>query len=116
MNKKVIKVLDIVGGPSAVEPTKAKEINREILEEINSGNQVVLDFAGITSVLTLFLNPAIGDLYGELEPETIKKFFSVENVNDEFKDVFKLVINRAKRFYKNKDILTNAIAEEFDNE
>ncbi len=94
-----IKLFELVG-EKAIEPNKGEEIGNIIKENIQKGNNVEVDFTDITSILSMFLNPAIGDLYGFFSEEEIKRSLKVKNVPNEYLEMFASVINRAKNYYK----------------
>ena len=110
--KAIINVKDVIGNSKAIESESGEKIKAIITERIKNGNDVVLDFKGITSMLSLFLNPAIGDLYGEFSEEEIRQHLSVENFPQEHLETFKRVVERAKDFYRNKENITKILDEE----
>jgi hypothetical protein len=103
-------------GEKAVEPDKGENVKKIIISNIKSGNKVELYFDGITSMLSLFLNTAIGDLYGVFSEEEIKANLAVKNVPKEYLDTLQRVIERAKKFYKNQDEVTKMIDEVIEND
>lgn len=115
MENIMIILKDIVG-EKAIEPNRGEDIRNLIVSNINDGNSVTVDFQGIKAMLSLFLNPAIGDLYGELPSETIKERFKVINVPSEYALTLKKVIERAKQFYSNESTIAKIANEEMHND
>ena len=112
-----ISVKDIVGS-KAIEASSGEKIRETIAFHIKKGNSVVLDFKGVTSILSLFLNPAVGDLYGEFSEIEVREHLRFTNLPTEYGETFKRVIDRAKEFYKNRDVVTKIIDKEtgYNNE
>ena len=110
-----IELLQLVG-EKAIEPDKGENIGNMIVEFIKNGNDVELDFSGITSILSLFLNPAIGDLYGHFSEETIKEKLKVANVPKEYLDTLKNVVDRAKSYYADPERKAKQIDEVINND
>ena len=103
-------------GPKAIEHDKGEQIGEMISNNIKNGQKVIVDFDGITNILSLFLNPAIGDLYGKFEPDVIKENLQVKNVPEEYLDTLKNVIDRAKSYYAESEKRTAEINEVIGNE
>lgn len=109
MQSITIVVKDVIKTNKAIESASGEKLHERISAQIKQGNAVVLDFKGITTMLSLFLNPAIGDLYGIFPEEIIKEYLKIENFPSEYTETFRRVIARAKNFYSNKEKITNII-------
>ena len=110
-----IKLFEIVG-EKAIEPNKGELVGDIIRENLQKGNNVEVDFSGITSILSMFLNPAIGDLYGAFSEEEIKIFLKVKNVPNEYLEMLSSVVNRAKTYYKDTKRKTANLDEVLSDE
>lgn len=67
-------------------------------------NQVVhVDFSDMTTVLSTFLNNAIGTLYKDYTSEFLNENLKIENLSDDDMFILKRVIKRAKEFYENQE-------------
>lgn len=108
MKEITLSIKEIVGS-KAIENSEGENIRVLISNQIKLGNNVVVDFKGVTSILSLFLNPAIGDLYGEFSEEQVKKQLRIENFPPEYIETFKRVVERAKEFYKDQEAISNVI-------
>lgn len=51
----------------------------ELRDALEARDKVVLDFAGVRSVLSAFLNPSVGELYGVLPSDIVDKLLTVVN-------------------------------------
>ena len=115
MNEVTLNVKQIVG-PKAIENSEGEKIRILISNNMKHGNNVVVDFKGVTSILSLFLNPAIGDLYGEFSEEQVKKQLRIENLPSEYIETFKRVVERAKEFYKDKEAMSSVLDGKLDKQ
>lgn len=74
----------------------------EIDKALKSGEDVSLDFSSVKEVISGFLNPAIGSLYGSYDEPTILSRVKFVNTTEDQKETIKLVLKWAKKYYKNK--------------
>lgn len=105
-----INVAQQIGEPSALTQEQGNIIFKQIESAINNDQQIRLDFSQIESMISPFLNNAIGQLYGKYNSEQISKYLIIENFPDEKKSTLNIVIANAKRYYQNKTEY-NSIAE-----
>lgn len=101
--KKVINVSSVLDSPSALTQEQGKKIYKLISNSIKEGNRVVLDFNGIESMISPFLNNAIGKLYGEFSSDVLNRSLSLENFPPEKLSTLLLVTQNAKKYYQDKE-------------
>jgi len=110
---KNIKVIEIINRDSAVSSDDGDNVYTNIIENVNEGYIVELDFTGITLMTTAFLNSAIGQLYSKFSSEELNNSLKLKNVAQEDGILFKKVVDRAKQYQANKkgfeDSANNAI-------
>jgi hypothetical protein len=111
-----IKVLDLINSPRAVDPSDGERIFDEICPLLKSGQKVELSFAGITMVITAFLNAAIGKLYGELTEQQFDELLEIRDLRDAFQPSLDSSIKWSKTFFKNRESLGKAVLEGFEDE
>ena len=112
MNKEVlVNVADKIGTPSALTQEDGNIIYNEIVQAINHGNRIALDFGQIESMISPFLNNAIGQLYGKFSSQQISDFLVIKNFPEEKKSTLNIVIANAKKYYTNKDKFNSSIKE-----
>lgn len=66
-------------------------------------------------LISLFLNVAIGQLYGTFDEQTIRNQLRVEGLEQDDKELLKIVVDNAKKYYSNKqsyDVTRNKIEDE----
>ncbi len=102
MSTVTVNVKDVIGSPSALTREQGELLLAEIRKAFNAGGKVVLDFADVESIITPFLNVAIGKLYADNTSEELKEKLMIQNVPKEKVASFNLVIENAKRYYANQ--------------
>lgn len=75
-----------------------------IKKHLEHDKKVVLSFNGIELIGNEFLNISIGQLYGVYKEDFIKEHLAIdENINEEYKELLKRVVDTAKLYYKEKE-------------
>ena len=97
-----LRIIDITGTDICVAATHGNLVRSVIREHIQKGDSIMLDFEGVTLLTSSFLNTAIGDLYGEIDPRTLGQSLNVKNISQDNRDTLKFVIENAKYFYSKK--------------
>ncbi|MHC9538576.1 MAG: STAS-like domain-containing protein [Vulcanimicrobiota bacterium] len=111
-----IAVFELVGADAAVTSEDGEILFERISKAFKSEKTVILDFNNIQLVTSTFLNAAIGQLYGIYEDSFIKHHLKQENMLPEDKHLLKKVIERAKDYFKNKDLIEKSIKGVLNNE
>ena len=109
--EKYIDVAKEIGTPSALEQELGDIIYVEICDSIDKNEKIHLDFSNIKSVITPFLNNAIGQLYGKYSSEQIKSYLNLENFPKSKNSTLNLVIDNAKKYYANKAIYEQSVKD-----
>lgn len=85
-----IMVKQYIDGDTAVSYEDGKRCQKDILQYLDQGETVNLDFTGIDYAITAFLNPVIGDLILERGDEVMKNIV-IKNANESIIKKIKLV-------------------------
>lgn len=112
----LIRVVDIVGSPICVSEEDGQVIHDKIAPILRDRKSVVVSFAEVTTLISAFLNVAIGQLYGEFPEEQIREFLSVRDLAPEDIDLLKQVNDNAKSYFKNKPAYDRAWKEEIGDD
>lgn len=98
-------IKDIIGTDLAVSTENGNRVFEIVDAHLQKKEKIELDFAGITIMITAFLNAAIGSLYSKKEytGEFLNEYLKLENVEKDDQKLFKDVIQRAKEYFANKD-------------
>ncbi|SHM95314.1 protein of unknown function [Anaerosporobacter mobilis DSM 15930] len=111
-----VNVSEVINSPSALTREQGEKVYNCIVNNIKLENSVILDFNQIESIITPFLNVAIGKLYGDYPSDTIKKYLEIINIPNGKAASFNIVIRNAKSYYGNTIGYENAINNTFENE
>lgn len=115
-NTNTIQVFDIVGGDLCVSSDDGQLIHDKIAELLRKKYYVVVSFKNIKTLITAFLNAAIGQLYDEFSEEDIQTYLSVENMTADHEISLKRVIENAKLYFENREEFDEAWKEEVSDE
>lgn len=115
MKKEIyVNVVEKVESPSALTQEQGNIIYNEIVLAIEQGYIIHLDFEQVESMISPFLNNAIGQLYGKFTSEQIVDHLKMEHFPDEKKSTLNIVIANAKRYYSNREKFNSTIKEVFN--
>lgn len=79
-----------------------QKVHDKIVPLIREGRKVALSFEGVDTVISAFLNAAVGQLYGEFPEERIRELLSVRDISQDDISILKRVVENAKRYFANK--------------
>ncbi len=111
-----IKVTDLIGSPLCISAEDGQKIFAKVENLLKEGKHVIISFENVTMLISLFLNVAIGQLYGSLSEESIRAQLKVEGLSSDDMELLKRVVDNAKKYYSNKNSYDDAWLEEEDNE
>lgn len=111
----ILNVAEVINSPSALEQEQGDLVYNEIISALKKQENITLDFSDVESMISPFLNHAIGRLYETYDSDYIKKFLHMENFPKEKISTLNVVINNAKRFYANKVQYNQIVKEVIDN-
>lgn len=87
---KEIRIKQYIDGDTAVSYEDGKRCQKDIIQYLDQGEKVKLDFSGIDYIITAFLNPMIGDLILERGDE-VMSHIGIQNANESIIEKIKLV-------------------------
>lgn len=117
MSKEVIvRVFDIVGGPLCVSAEDGQRVHDKIVPLLREGTKVVLSFEQVETLISAFLNAAVGQLYGEFPEDRIRELLSVRDMDADDLATLKRVIDNAKKYFSNPKAFDESWREEMGND
>jgi len=117
MNKPInVRVFDIVGGALCVSAEDGQRVHDKIAALLREQQKVVLSFEQVETLISAFLNAAVGQLYGEFSEKSIRELLSVRDMNPDDEDVLKRVVENAKRYFADRPAADKAWKEEIGDE
>ncbi len=112
----MVRVFDIVGGPLCVSADDGQSVHDKISPLLRDGRKAVVSFENVETMISAFLNAAIGQLYGEFPEEQIRELLSVRDMTQEDLALLKRVVDNAKLYFKNRKQFDKAWKEELGDE
>lgn len=112
----IIRVFDVVGSPLCVSSADGQLVYDKLAPLVRDGRKVALSFAQVQTLISAFLNTAIGQLYGEFTEERVRELLSVRDMAPEDVALLKRVVENAKRYFANRSASDKAWKEEIDHD
>jgi len=114
----IVRAFDVIGSPLGVSSDDGQNVHDKVAPLLREGRKVSLSFDRIETIISAFLNAAIGQLYGELPEEKIRELFNVRDMAQEDLALLKRVVDNAKLYFANRKEFDQAWKEETgsDNE
>lgn len=112
----IVRVFDIVGGPLCVSAEDGQRVYDKIVPLLREGQKVVLSFEQVETLISAFLNAAVGQLYGEFTEDRIRELIDVRDMGEEDMIVLKRVVDNAKTYFKAPKQFDRAWKEEVGDE
>jgi hypothetical protein len=117
MSKEVIvRVFDIVGGPLCVSAEDGQRVHDKIVPLLREGTKVALSFEQVETLISAFLNAAIGQFYGEFPEERIRELLTVRDMDEDDMAILKRVVDNAKKYFSNPKAFDEALREEMGHD
>ncbi|MHC5537100.1 STAS-like domain-containing protein [Singulisphaera rosea] len=110
----VVKVAEKFG-PVCVDPDAGTDLCDVLAAALASGEHVQVDFEGVSSLATLFLNSAIGCLYGKFPHEYVDAKLEPVGLDDLDLEFMRVVRDNAIRFYSSSDSQKAQLADHSDH-
>jgi hypothetical protein len=112
----IVRVFDIVGGSLFVSAVDGQRVHDKIVPLLRAGQKVVLSFEQVETLISAFLNAAIGQLYDEFPEERIRELLSVRDLDEDDTAILKRVVENAKEYFKSPKKFDQAWQEEVGDE
>ncbi|MDE6897415.1 MAG: STAS-like domain-containing protein [Lachnospiraceae bacterium] len=112
--EQVLHVSENLGTTTALTREQGQIIYEKICSLIDAGHMVSLDFSDIESILSPFLNVAVGKLYNKYSSDTLNKNLNITGISDEQYNIFEIVISNAKSYYKDAQSFDRAVTDGCD--
>ncbi|MBK5247300.1 MAG: STAS-like domain-containing protein [Peptostreptococcaceae bacterium] len=111
-----IKVSELIGNQICISADDGQKVYNKIEQLVREGKQVTVSFANVTMLVSLFLNVAIGQLYGSFDEQHIRNQLKVEGLAPDDMELLKRVVDNAKKYYPNKKAYDAAWKKESEDE
>ena len=111
-----VQVYDIVGGPLCVSTDDGQRLYEKIAPFLQEDTPVVLSFDRVDTMISAFLNAAIGQLYGKFPDDRVDKLLTATHLSADDAEVWQHVIDNAKAYFRNRTKFDQAWREVLDDE
>lgn len=108
----VVRVFDVIGTSLAVSSDDGQTVYEKIAPLLREDQKVRLSFDKIDTIISAFLNAAIGQLYGEFSEDKIRELFNVQEMSPEDRVLLKRVVDNAKLYFENRKEFDQAWRDE----
>jgi hypothetical protein len=112
----VVRAFDVIGSSLGVSSDDGQKVHDKVAPLLREGRKVSVSFDKIDTIISAFLNAAIGQLYGEFPEERIRELFTVKDMSPEDLALLKRVVDNAKLYFKNRAQFDQAWQEELGRE
>jgi hypothetical protein len=112
MKQTIIPISRIVGGGICVSASDGQKVYAKVREAVVARDAVILSFSGVSRMTTAFLNAAVGQLYGEFTEDVIRQRLAPPQDYEPWHlSRLKMVVDRAKDYFNDKDIVEKAFEQ-----
>ena len=112
-----LPILSVVGSPIWVSTDDGQKVYEKIIEAFDAGHRVILSFAGCRTIIPVFLNAAIGQLYSRgYGDEFISNHLAYADINPEGEAMVESSISNIKRYLANRSGYDKAWKEVVDED
>ena len=109
-----IRVGDLIGSQLCISSEDGQKVFDKISPFLNEDKPVMISFERVNMVISIFLNVAIGQLYGSFNEDKVRSLVKVEGLSEDDMDLLKRVVDNAKKYYSNREGYDAAWQEEGD--
>lgn len=111
-----VRVHDIIGGPLCVSAEDGQRLHDKILPLLEAEKPIALSFERVDTIISAFLNSAIGQLYGRLHEDDIGRLLSVRDMADDDREVLDRVMQNAVAYFNSPEEFDRAWREEIGDD
>ncbi len=112
----IIRVADLIGSSSCISAEDGQKVFNTLVPFLKSRKEVIISFERISTLISLFLNVAIGQLYGVFSENEIRALIKVDGLACDDLEILKRVVENAKKYYANPKGYDAAWHEEEDTD
>lgn len=87
-------------GKHCLSPEEGEALFKEVYETLRRGDHVCLDFSGVETLASSFLNTAVGRLFGKFDHDLVESRLRWSGLDRQDERIIKLVIENAKDHFR----------------
>lgn len=111
-----ISVYSLIGSEYCISIDDGQIIHDKVFPLLQNGRKVILSFQHISTLISSFLNSAVGRLYGELPEATIRALLDFDDIDPADRELVERVVENAKSYFANAGRHDEAWASEIGEE
>jgi hypothetical protein len=96
-----IKVADLIGSPLCISAEDGQKVFDKVEALFKDDRKVIISFDRVSTLISLFLNVSIGQLYGSFSEDEIRAKLQVDGLSGDDMALLKRVVDNAKKYYAN---------------
>ena len=97
-------------GKHCLSPDEGEALYNELYEALQKGEDILLDFSGVETLASSFLNTAVGRLFGKFDYGFINAKLHWLGLDQQDERVMRLVIENAKEHFRKTETEREATA------
>jgi hypothetical protein len=90
-------------GPRCITAEQGKQLYEAIHPDLMEDREVVLDFEGVRSLVSVFLNNSVGLLFKDFERAQLDRLLRFENVTDSQMETLQRVMSNAEKYHRDPE-------------
>ncbi|HLF97811.1 MAG TPA: STAS-like domain-containing protein [Methylococcaceae bacterium] len=95
-----ISIFEVTSSPLCVASDDGQKVYDRLALAMQAKRSVALSFRNVTTLTTVFLDTAIGQLYSVFSEEQIRSLLKVQDMQADYLVLLKRVIETAKLYFK----------------
>jgi len=104
MNDQItVRVFEIIGSSDCISSEDGQRVYELMVRAFKEGRRVNLSFKNIDYVISAFLHPAIGQLYGRYDESFVRTNLAISDMSQEDMPTLKRVVEDAKAYFKDPE-------------
>ncbi|MDE0041845.1 MAG: STAS-like domain-containing protein [Candidatus Poribacteria bacterium] len=111
-----ISTLEVVGSPFCVASSDGQKICDHLTAALKADRSIALSFRNVSTLTAVFLNAAIGQLYGIFSEEQIRSRLKVVDVEQDGSALLNRVVETAKLYFKDPQRFDQVVQEIMEDE
>ena len=111
-----LRVSDLIGSPLCISAEDGQKVFDRLTPLLREGKQVNVSFERVKTLISLFLNASIGQLYGTFNEDQIRAQVKIIGLAEDDLDMLRRVVENAKKYYANQPAYDQAWKLESDDE
>ena len=112
----IVQVFDINGGSLCVSASDGQRLYDKIAPLLEEGTPVALSFKRVDTLISAFLNAAIGQLYGAPFKDRLDELLSFRDLAEDDREMLEQVVQNARTYFDQPKDFDRAWKEELGDE